>query len=163
MAPSQRAHAPHQRKQQDLLDTASISKSFQQDTWDTTPLKLPGFWAYIKDRAPKVNIKWRTLVELGYTMSKRDVCVASVQHAIDLQAKSYGPYSFDNPSPLVPGSAVTATAPAAAPAASAPASAAPSAAPPPASSPLVVLGSGPFARYTEHPEAIEELDSEFGT
>ena len=99
MAPSHRAHAPQPRKQ-DTLDTASTVKSFQQDTWDTTPLKLPGFWAYIKDRAPKTNIKWRTLVELGYTMSKREVYVYSVQHAIDLQSKSYGPYSFDDPSPL---------------------------------------------------------------
>ena len=104
MAPFHRARAPQPRK--DALDTDSTVKSFQQDTWDTTPLKLPadpGFWAYIKDRAPKVNIKWRTLVELGYTMSKKEVYVASVQHAIDLQAKTYGPYSFDDPSPLSPG------------------------------------------------------------
>ena len=100
MAPSNRARTS--RPRQDTLDISSTVNSFQQDTWDTTPLKLPGFWAYIKEKAPKANIKYDTLVVYGYVASSKQVCVASVQHAIDLQAKTYGPYSFDDPSPLNP-------------------------------------------------------------
>ena len=47
--------------------------SFQQSEWDTTLLKLPGFWSFVKEQAPLENIKFKTLVELGYTMSKSQV------------------------------------------------------------------------------------------
>ena len=66
------------------LDTSSTVASFQQSDWDTTPLKLPGFWAYIKEQAPLENIKFKTLVELGYTMSKSQVCVVNTAHAVAL-------------------------------------------------------------------------------
>ena len=83
------------------LDTSSTVASFQQTEWDTTPLKLPGFWAYVKEQAPNENIKFKTLVENGFTVSSRShqVCVVNLQHALQLQNRSFGPYTFDNPSP----------------------------------------------------------------
>ena len=138
--------------------------SFQQIKWDTTPLKLPGFWAYIKEQAPNENIKFKTLVENGFTVSSRShqVCVVNLQHALQLQNRSFGPYTFDNPSPrngpttgLLPTSlTVTVAAPA-------PADASAPAAAPTTSIVPHVIGSGILSRYVEGPESIDEVDASF--
>ena len=101
MAPRSTSHPPNRKTLPTALDTSSTVASFQQSEWDTTPLKLPGFWAYIKEQAPLENIKFKSLVEHGFTVSSRShqVCVVNLQHALQLQNRTYGPYTFDAPSP----------------------------------------------------------------
>ena len=165
MAPRNSSHTSSRKTLPTVLDTSSTVASFQQSEWDTTPLKLPGFWAYIKEQAPNENIKFKSLVENGFTVSSRShqVCVVNLQHALQLQNRSYGPYSFDEPSPrngpttgLLPTSYAVAGA---APPAPADASA-------PAAAPIVVMtahviGSGILSRYVEGPESIDEVDGSF--
>ena len=73
MAPRSSSHTTNRKTLPTALDTSSTVASFQQSEWDTTPLKLPGFWAYIKEQAPNENIKFKSLVENGFTVSSRSL------------------------------------------------------------------------------------------
>ena len=135
-------------QQEDAIVASVLTSSAR---WDSSPLKLPGFWAELQRTIKRTRAAYDALIKYGYVSSRATVCTCNAFHSLALSTGVYGPYTYDDPSPLVyipPAAATTASAPAAAAAAP---SAATAGAPAPAAT---VPASVSSSRYVVAPEAI---------
>ena len=73
-----------------------------EETWDSAPLKMPGWFSRLQDDAASENPAFDALLKFGYVMTRGKVCVVSAAHAAALDDMSYGPFTYTDPAPTDP-------------------------------------------------------------
>ena len=64
------------------------------DRWDSSPLKLPGWWANLQRAIPRDRAAHAALIKYGYVATRATVCTANAFHSQALASGSYGPFSY---------------------------------------------------------------------
>ena len=129
-------------------------------SWDSSPIRMPGWFALLLKDIPKENPAYDALLKFGYVASSRGVACFSAEHAAALEDNTFGPFAYTDPSPIDPSAVPSVVAKAGCilhtPAAAAAAAAAASA-PAAAAAPVAHIVA---SRYKEAPEEITTLDLE---
>ena len=97
--------APHKRGKvptafdQDLV--ASIIQH-EDDIWDSSPMRMPGWYAKLRKDIPTADAAFDALIRRGYRSSRGKVCCVNSNHGAALMDKSFGPFDYDEPAPSDP-------------------------------------------------------------
>ena len=59
---------------------------------------MPGWVARLEKDAPSANPAFDALVKFGYVTNRNSVACVTSAHAAALEDRSYGPYTYANPS-----------------------------------------------------------------
>ena len=75
--------------------------------WDSSPIKLPGWYTLLLKDITNENAAFDTLLKYGFIATSRGVACASAGQAAALEDSSYGPYTYQDPSPIDPSTEMT--------------------------------------------------------
>ena len=92
------------KKYNPVLENKAVSSILlhAEPLWDSSPIKLPGWYTLLLKDITNENAAYDTLLKYGFIATSRGVACASAGQAAALEDSSYGPYTYQNPSPIDP-------------------------------------------------------------